>query len=102
MPLNIQPLSDKFGVAITNVDLPNDVDQSLFNEIVDIFVKKRVLIFFAINISSRNIKLPSAGGLARSKCCMTRISGCWAFRKRVTEICHSRRPCNLAGGTQPS
>ena len=45
MPLNMQPLSDKFGVAITNVDLSKDVDQNLFNEIVDIFVKKQVLVF---------------------------------------------------------
>ncbi len=44
MPLNMQPLSDKFGVAITNVDLSKD-DQSLFNEIVDVFVKKQVLVF---------------------------------------------------------
>lgn len=31
MPLDMQPLSDKFGVAITNVDLSKDIDQSLFN-----------------------------------------------------------------------
>ena len=45
MPLNMQPLSDKFGVAITNVDLAKDVDQSLFDEIVDLFVKKQLLVF---------------------------------------------------------
>jgi taurine dioxygenase len=45
MSLNMQPLSDKFGVAITNVDLSKDIDQSLFNEIVDAFVKKQVLVF---------------------------------------------------------
>jgi len=45
MPLNIQPLSDKFGVAITNVDLSKDIDQSLLDEIVDLFVKKQVLVF---------------------------------------------------------
>lgn len=45
MPLNMQPLSEKFGVAITNVDLSKDVDQSLFDEIVDVFVKKQVLVF---------------------------------------------------------
>jgi alpha-ketoglutarate-dependent taurine dioxygenase len=45
MPLNMQPLSDKFGVAITNVDLSKDIDQNLFNEIVDVFVKKQVLVF---------------------------------------------------------
>jgi len=45
MPLDIKPLSKKFGVAITNVDLSNDVDQNLFNEIVDLFVKKQVLVF---------------------------------------------------------
>jgi alpha-ketoglutarate-dependent taurine dioxygenase len=45
MPLTMQPLSDRFGVAITDVDLSKDVDQSLFNEIVDVFVKKQVLVF---------------------------------------------------------
>jgi taurine dioxygenase len=45
MPLNIYPLSDKFAVAITNVDLSKDIDQSLFDEIVDVFVKKQVLVF---------------------------------------------------------
>jgi taurine dioxygenase len=44
MPLDMQPLSKKFGVAITNVDL-SKVDQSLFDEIVDVFVKKQVLVF---------------------------------------------------------
>jgi hypothetical protein len=38
MPLNMQPLSDKFGVAITNVDLSKDIDQNPFDEIVDVFV----------------------------------------------------------------
>jgi taurine dioxygenase len=45
MPLNMQPLSNKFGVAVTNVDLSKDMDQSLFDEIVDVFVKKQVLVF---------------------------------------------------------
>ena len=45
MPLNMQPLSDRFGVAITNVDLSKDIDQNLFDEIVDVFVKKQVLVF---------------------------------------------------------
>ena len=46
MPLNIQPLSDKFRVAITNVDLSKDIDQSpFFDEILDIFLKKQVLVF---------------------------------------------------------
>ena len=45
MPLNMQPLSDKFSVAITNVDLSKNVDQNLFDEIVDVFVKKQVLVF---------------------------------------------------------
>jgi len=80
MPLNMQPLSDKFGVAITGVDLSKELDETLFNEIVDLFVKKQVLVFRDQHIE-RNIKLPSAGGSARSKCCMTRISGCRAFRK---------------------
>ena len=80
MPLNTQALSNKFGVSITGVDLSRELDEKLFNEIVDVFVKKQVLVF-AINISSLNIRLPSAGGLARSKCCMTRTSGCRAFRK---------------------
>ena len=80
MPLNTQALSNKFGVAITGVDLSKELDEKLFDEIVDVFVKKRCW-FFAINISSLNIKLPSAGGLAPSKCSMTRISGCRAFRR---------------------
>ena len=45
MPLDMQPLSDKFGVAITNVDLSKDIDQSFFDEIVDVFVRKQVLVF---------------------------------------------------------
>ena len=45
MSLDMQPLSDKFGVAITNVDLSKDIDESLFNEIVDVFVKKQILVF---------------------------------------------------------
>ena len=45
MPLNMQPLSDKFGVAITGVDLSKELDEKLFNEIVDVFVKKHVLVF---------------------------------------------------------
>ncbi len=45
MPLNMQALSNKFGAAITNVDLSKDIDQSLFDEIVDVFVKKQVLVF---------------------------------------------------------
>jgi len=44
MPLDMQPLSEKFGVAITNVDLSKDIDR-LFDEIVDVFVKKQVLVF---------------------------------------------------------
>ena len=63
MPLTMQPLSDKFGVAITGVDLSTELDEKLFNEIVDVFVKSRSW-FFAISISSLNIKLPSAAGLA--------------------------------------
>jgi alpha-ketoglutarate-dependent taurine dioxygenase len=64
MPLDMQPLSSKLGVAITGVDLSKELDEKLFNEIVDAFVKKQVL-FFAINISSPSIMLPSAGGLSR-------------------------------------
>jgi TfdA family taurine catabolism dioxygenase TauD len=45
MPLNTQPLSDKFGVAIIGVDLSKEPDEKLFNEIVDIFVKNQVLVF---------------------------------------------------------
>jgi alpha-ketoglutarate-dependent taurine dioxygenase len=45
MLLNTQPLSDKFGVAITGVDLSKELVEKLFNEIIDIFVKKRVVIF---------------------------------------------------------
>ena len=45
MPLNMQPLSDKFGVAIKGVDLSTELDETLFNEIVDVFVRKQVLVF---------------------------------------------------------
>ena len=45
MPLNTQTLSNKFGVAITGVDLSKELDEKLFNEIVDVFVKKQVLVF---------------------------------------------------------
>ena len=45
MPLNTQPLSDKFAVAITGVDLSKELDEKLFDEIVDVFVKKQVLVF---------------------------------------------------------
>jgi hypothetical protein len=33
MPLDMQPLSNKFGVAITNLDLSKDIDGSLFDEV---------------------------------------------------------------------
>ena len=45
MPLNTQALSNKFGVVITGVDLSKELDEKLFNEIVDVFVKKQVLVF---------------------------------------------------------
>jgi hypothetical protein len=40
----MQSLSDKFCVAISNVDLSKDIDQRLFDEIVGVFVKKQVLV----------------------------------------------------------
>src|SRR5262245_66640749 len=45
MPLAMQALSKKFGVAITGVDLSKELEQNLFNEIVDVFVKKQVVVF---------------------------------------------------------
>jgi len=45
MSLNMEPLSDKFGVAITGVDLAKELDAELFEEIVDIFVRKQVVVF---------------------------------------------------------
>ena len=45
MPLNTQALSNKFGVAITGVDLSKELEQNLFNEIVEAFVAKQVLVF---------------------------------------------------------
>ena len=60
MSLNTQPLSDKFGVAITGVDLSKELDEKLFNEMVDVFVKKRILVFRDQHIEL-NIKLPSVG-----------------------------------------
>ena len=67
MPLNMQPLSDKFGVAITNVDLSKDVDQSLFNEIVDVFVKPgfpEVAIFSNEKVDGNFIGVVAAVSLA--------------------------------------
>ncbi len=54
MPLNMQPLSDKFGVAITNADLSKDIDQSLFDEIVDISVRSRSWFFRAQHIEPQH------------------------------------------------
>ena len=45
MPLNMQPLSDEFAVAITGVDLAEELSPELFDEIVDIFAKKQVVVF---------------------------------------------------------
>ena len=45
MPLNMQALSEKFGVAITGVDLSKELDQNLLDEIVDVFVRKQVVVF---------------------------------------------------------
>ena len=42
MPLAMQALSNKFGVAITGVDLSKELDEKLFNEIVDVFVKGKI------------------------------------------------------------
>ena len=56
--LNMQPLPDKFGIAITNVDLSKEIDESLFDEIVDVFVKKQVLVF-----SRSTYRAPTSGCL---------------------------------------
>ena len=80
MPLNMQPLSDRFGVSITGVDLSKELDEKLFDEIVDVFVKKQVLVFRNQHIEPQH-QVAFSGGLGPSKCCMTRISGCRAFRK---------------------
>ena len=53
MPLTMQALSDKFGVAITGVDLSKELDEKLFNEIVDVFVKKQVVVFRDQHIEPR-------------------------------------------------
>jgi len=45
MTLNIKLLSDKFGIASTGVDVSQEVDEPLFHEILDLFVKKQVLVF---------------------------------------------------------
>ena len=37
MPLDVQPLSNKFGVAITNVDVSKDIDNLNKETLVDIF-----------------------------------------------------------------
>jgi taurine dioxygenase len=45
MPLNTQPLAENFGASITGVDLSKELDEQLFNEIADLFIKKQVLVF---------------------------------------------------------
>jgi alpha-ketoglutarate-dependent taurine dioxygenase len=72
MALNMQPLSDKFGVAITGIDLSKDVDQNLFNEIVDVFVKKQVLVFRDQHIDFQH-QVAFSRRFGRSKCCMLKI-----------------------------
>jgi hypothetical protein len=78
MPLKMQPLSDKFGVAITGVDLSKELDEKLFNEIVDVFVKKQVLVFRDQHIEPQH-QVAFSKRFGRSKCCLTRISGCRGF-----------------------
>src|SRR5258708_37012599 len=45
MALTMQALSNQFGGAITGVALSKELDEKLFNEIVDVFVKKQVVVF---------------------------------------------------------
>lgn len=45
MSLNMEPLSDNLAVAITGVDLAKELNAELFEEIVDIFVRKQVVVF---------------------------------------------------------
>src|SRR6185295_5723932 len=45
MPLNTQALSNKFGVAISGVDLSKELDEKLFSDIVDVFVNQQVVVF---------------------------------------------------------
>ena len=66
MPLNTRALSSKFGVAITGTDLSEELDEKLFNEIVDVFVKKQVLVFRDQHIEPQH-QVASAGGLAHRK-----------------------------------
>ena len=80
MPLNMQPFVDKFGAAITGVDLSKELDEKLFDEIVDVFVKKQVLVFRDQHIESQH-QVAFSRRFGPLECCMTRISGCRAFRK---------------------
>jgi alpha-ketoglutarate-dependent taurine dioxygenase len=60
-------LSDKFGIAIRGVDLSKELDEKLFTEIVDVFVKKAGPGFRNQHIEPRH-QVAFSGGLARSKC----------------------------------
>ena len=100
MPLNMQPLSDRFGVAITNVDLSKDIDERLFDEIVDVFVKKQVLVFRDQHIEPQH-QVAFSRDLARSKCCMTRISGCRASR-RSPSFPMRRSTANSSASSRPA
>ncbi len=80
MPLHMQPLSNKFGVAITGVDMSKELDQNLFNEIVDVFVKKQVLVFRDQHIEPQH-QVVFSRRFGPLEMLYDEISGCRAFRK---------------------
>ena len=91
MPLDMQPLSDKFGVAITGVDLSKELDDKLFNEVVDVFVKKQVLVFREAfrKLPSSPMRRSTVNSLAWSRLA---ISG---IRTSHTDERHRSRLCSM-------
>ena len=61
--------------------MSKELDEKLFDEIVDIFVKKQVAGFSRSTYRAATSSCLQPKVSALSKCCLTRISGCRAFRK---------------------
>ena len=80
MPLNTRALSSKFGVAITGTDLSEELDEKLFNEIVDVFVKKQVLVFRDQHIEPQH-QVAFSRRFGPLEMLYDEDSGCRAFRE---------------------
>ena len=67
LPIDRPTLLRRVAIAaIYGVDLSKELDEKLFNEIVDVFVKKQVLVFRDQHIEPQH-QVASAGGLAPRK-----------------------------------